>query len=164
MNQIQTPLYPHATRQRYAFVHAQWHEEIVLQAYDGFINEAKKRGIDASQIELFPVAGAYEIPLHAKKLAQTGAYAGIIACALVVDGGIYRHDFVASTVVDALMRVQLDTEVPMFSVMLTPHHFHEAGPHYRFYHEHFVQKGAEAAYACFSTVESLAKISTLQTA
>lgn len=159
MNQNHTPSYPHASTQRYAFVHAQWHEDIVLEAYKGFCSEAQKLGIAADQIDIFPVAGAYELPLHCKKLAQTGHYAGIVACALVVDGGVYRHDFVATTVVDNLMRMQLDTETPMFSVVLTPHHFHEAGPHYSFFKEHFVQKGAEAAHACFSTAESLAKIS-----
>ena len=141
MNQNQPSTYPHASQLRYAFVHAQWHENIVLNAYHGFLREAEKLGIDASQIDVFPVAGAYEIPLHCKKLAQTEGYAGIVACALVVDGGIYRHDFVASTVVDALMRVQLDTETPMFSVMLTPHHFHEAGPHYDFSPNILFKKG-----------------------
>ncbi|MCQ9615367.1 6,7-dimethyl-8-ribityllumazine synthase [Paenalcaligenes niemegkensis] len=164
MNQTQTQLYPHAATLRYAFVHAQWHEDIVLQAYNGFVSEAQKLGLAATQIDVFPVAGAYEIPLHSKKLAQTGKYASIIACALVVDGGIYRHDFVASTVVDALMRVQLDTETPVFSVVLTPHHFHEAGPHYAFFSDHFVQKGAEAARACLNTAESLTKIGELKTA
>ncbi|MFP3562323.1 6,7-dimethyl-8-ribityllumazine synthase, partial [Paraburkholderia sp. SIMBA_049] len=68
--------------------------------------------------------GAFEIPLHAKRLAQTGRYAGIVAAGLVVDGGIYRHDFVATAVIDGLMQVQLETGTPVFSVVLTPHHFH----------------------------------------
>jgi 6,7-dimethyl-8-ribityllumazine synthase len=64
------------------------------------------------------------MPLHAKLLAKSGRYAGIVAAALVVDGGIYRHEFVAQSVVSGLMQVQLETEVPVFSVSLTPHHFH----------------------------------------
>ena len=43
------------------------------------------------------------------------------AVPLVVDGDIYRHDFVPATVVDALMRVQLDTDLPVFSAVLARH-------------------------------------------
>ena len=102
--------------------------------------------------------GAYEIPLHAQVLARTGRYAGIVASGFVVDGGIYRHDFVAQAVIDGLMRVQLDTGVPVFSAVLTPHHFHEHEQHREFYFQHFVKKGQEAAQACVQTVSSLQAI------
>ncbi len=68
-----------------------------------------------TDIEVIEVPGAFEIPLRIKRLASSGQYAALAGCALVVDGGIYRHDFVAAAVVDALMRVQLDTDVPVFS-------------------------------------------------
>ena len=76
----------------------------------------------------------------------------------MVDGGIYRHDFVASTVVQALMRVQLDTETPVFSVVLTPHHYQETEVHNAFFHDHFKLKGVEAARAVYGTLESLARL------
>lgn len=76
-----------------------------------------------------------------------------MAAGLVVDGGIYRHEFVATAVIDGLMRVQLDTDVPVFSVVLTPHHFHEHDEHVRYFAEHFVKKGAEAANAVAATLE-----------
>ena len=81
-----------------------------------------------------------------------------MAAGFVVDGGIYRHEFVAETVIRALMQVQLSTETPVFSVVLTPHHFHEHEVHRQFYHGHFRTKGAEAARACKGTLESLAKL------
>ena len=65
------------------------------------------------------------------------------------------HDFVAQAVIDGLMRVQLDTDVPVFSVVLTPHHFHEHEEHQRYFREHFVKKGQEAAQACHATLASL---------
>jgi len=82
-----------------------------------------------------------------------------VACGLVVDGGIYRHEFVADAVINGLMRVQLDTEVPVISAVLTPHHFHEHEPHHEFFAAHFVVKGHEAAEACIQTVESLERLS-----
>ena len=76
----------------------------------------------------------------------------------MVDGGVYRHEFVAETVVRALMQVQLATDMPVFSVVLTPHHFHEHEVHRRFFHDHFQVKGQEAARACASTLQSLARL------
>ncbi|MCH8550864.1 MAG: 6,7-dimethyl-8-ribityllumazine synthase [Natronospirillum sp.] len=140
-----------------AVISASWHADIVNQASTTIETELKLTGTDVL-VEHIRVPGAYEIPLHAKLLAQTGRYDAIIACALVVDGGIYRHDFVAQAVVDGLMRAQLDTEVPVFSVVLTPHHFHEHDEHLQYFREHFVKKGREAARACQETLTSLRAI------
>ncbi|MGW4090088.1 6,7-dimethyl-8-ribityllumazine synthase [Nocardia sp. NPDC004750] len=138
-----------------AFIRASWHSSIVGKAYEGFRTEYTDLGFDPAGIDVYEVPGAFEIPLHAKRLAHSGRYAAIVASALVVDGGIYRHDFVASAVIDGLMRVQLDTDVPVFSVVLTPHHFHEHSEHVTYFTEHFVTKGAEAARALASTLSSL---------
>ena len=81
-----------------------------------------------------------------------------MACALVVDGGIYRHEFVAHAVIDGLMRVQLDTGIPVISAVLTPKEFHEHADHLKFFSDHFVKKGVEAARACLATIAALRKI------
>ncbi len=139
-----------------AWIAASWHADIVARGYDGFIAEwTHPPHADAAPppaVERFAVPGAFEIPLLAQKLARSGRFAGVVACALVVDGGIYRHDFVASAVIDGLMRVQLDTGVPVFSVVLTPKDFHEHAVHRDFFSRHFVDKGAEAARACRQTL------------
>jgi 6,7-dimethyl-8-ribityllumazine synthase len=137
---------------RFAFVAAGWHHDIVDQARRGFLLECGRHGVPENRVDVFPVPGAFEIPLQAKRLASSGRYAGIVAAALVVDGGIYRHDFVASAVIDGLMRVQLDTDVPVFSVVLTPHHFHEHEDHKTFFSSHFLRKGEEAARAALDLV------------
>ena len=129
--------------QRIALVQARWHADIVDQARIGLL-EALPPGMG---VDVVDVPGALEIPLTAQKLAKTGEYAAVIGAAFVVDGGIYRHDFVAGTVVDALVRVGLDTDVPMLSVVLTPHNYQETEQHNAFFHDHFRVKGAEAAHA-----------------
>ncbi|MCZ4288849.1 6,7-dimethyl-8-ribityllumazine synthase [Hoeflea alexandrii] len=129
-----------------AFIKARWHADIVNQALVGFEQRLSELGLDA-EVRAFDVPGAFEMPLLAQKLAKTGDYDAVVAAALVVDGGIYRHDFVAQAVVTGLMDVQLKTEVPVFSVSLTPHHFQPKGEHEAFFTTHFVQKGREAADA-----------------
>jgi 6,7-dimethyl-8-ribityllumazine synthase len=130
------------THTRYAFIKANWHADIVDRALEGF-----QELIPADQIDVFDVPGAFEMPLMAQELAKTGQYAAVACAALVVDGGIYRHDFVAQAVVDGLMRAGMDTGVPVLSVSLTPHHFQETDHHMAIYRDHFVQKGREAAQA-----------------
>ena len=143
---------------RIAFVHSLWHREIVEEAHAGFVEELAALGFPPDAVETYPTPGAFEIPLHAQTLARTGRYAAIVAAGFVVDGGVYRHEFVAETVIRALMQVQLATETPVFSVVLTPHHFHEHDVHQRFFHGHFRVKGQEAARACAGTLESLARL------
>ena len=144
-----------ATGKRIAFVQACWHRDIVDRCRISFASEMEKLGIDSNRIDYYEVPGAYEIPLHAKLLAQSGKYEGIVAAGLVVDGGIYRHEFVAQAVISGLMQVQLETLVPVFSAVLTPHHFHAGEEHQRFFYDHFVVKGAESAHACASTLGKL---------
>lgn len=142
-------------RSRIAFIQSCWHKEIVDQCKISFVAEIAKLGFAESDIDFFEVPGAFEIPLHAKLLTKSGKYAGIVASGLVVDGGIYRHDFVAQAVITALMEVQVATEVPVFSAVLTPLHFHSHSEHQQFFHEHFVVKGQEAARACADTVTKI---------
>jgi 6,7-dimethyl-8-ribityllumazine synthase len=144
--------------QRIAFVQSSWHKEIVDVCQSSFMTEIEALGTPASAVDRFEVTGAFEIPLHAQKLAASGRYAAIVAAGLVVDGGIYRHEFVAEAVIGGLMRVQLDSGVPVISAVLTPHHFHEHEAHLEFFSSHFEVKGREAARACADTVAALQQL------
>ena len=130
------------THTRYAFIKASWHPDIVARALEG-----AQQLIPSEQIDVFDVPGAFEMPLLARDLAATGTYGAVIAAAFVVDGGIYRHEFVAQAVVDGLMRAGLETGVPILSVSLTPRQYQETEEHRAFFRDHFVRKGREAAEA-----------------
>ena len=162
MNQHSSISYAISKASRLAIVSAQWHSDIVHQARDAALAELAQQGWNADQIDLYDVPGAFEIPLLLKRLAQSGQYAGLMACGLVVNGGIYRHEFVTTAVIDGLMQVQLDTGVPVFSAVLTPRDFHDSQEHHDFFHQHFVKKGAELARACAATVQLHRKLEAQQ--
>jgi len=130
------------THTRYAFIKASWHADIVDRALDGFLQKLPRDDVD-----VFDVPGAFEMPLLARDLAKSGRYEAVVAAAFVVDGGIYRHDFVAQAVVNGLMQAGLETGVPVLSVSLTPHHYQETEHHTAIFREHFVVKGREAGEA-----------------
>jgi 6,7-dimethyl-8-ribityllumazine synthase len=151
------PAHPRfAKPQRVAFVQSSWHREVVEECRIAFLAEMETRHI--TNIDVFEVPGSFEIPLHAQILAKTRRYTAIVAAGLVVDGGIYRHEFVADTVIKALMDVQLRTEVPVFSAVLTPQQFHESAAHFEFFRKHFAIKGIEVAEACANTLLSLERL------
>jgi 6,7-dimethyl-8-ribityllumazine synthase len=153
--------YPNKTSFKIAFIQARWHADIVDEARKSFIAELEAKTGTNVEVEVFDVPGAYEIPLHAKMLAKTGRYAAIVGAAFVIDGGIYRHDFVATAVINGMMQVQLETEVPVLSVSLTPHHYHDSKEHHEFFFNHFKKKGVEAAHAALQIVSERARIAAL---
>ncbi|MGJ4952309.1 6,7-dimethyl-8-ribityllumazine synthase [Bradyrhizobium sp. HKCCYLS20291] len=153
------PSHPRFTKpQRVAFVQAAWHRDVVAECRIAFLDEIEARHIPRDRVDIFEVPGSFEIPLHAQLLAKTRRYTAIVAAGLVVDGGIYRHEFVADTVIKALMDVQLRTEVPVFSAVLTPQQFHETQAHFEFFRKHFATKGIEVATACAETLLSLERL------
>ena len=82
---------------RIAFVQACWHKDIVDRCRESFTAEIAKHGYGEGDIDFFEVPGSLEIPLHALLLAESGRYAAIVAAGFVVNGGIYRHEFVAES-------------------------------------------------------------------
>ena len=91
----------------------------------------------------------------AQLLAETGKYSVIVAIGFIVDGGSYRHDFVAKAVIEGIVQVSLKTGVPVLSAFLTPHHFHEHATHVEFFREHLLIKGRELANSCLHTLRNL---------
>jgi 6,7-dimethyl-8-ribityllumazine synthase len=137
---------------RIAYIQARWHTDITDNCKAAFVDEMLAQGYRADDIEFFSVPGSLEIPLMAKKLAGTGRYVAVACSGLVVDGGIYRHEFVAQAVLNGIVQASLDTGVPVLSAVLTPHQFHEDPTHEHFVKQHMLVKGKELAEACVAIV------------
>jgi 6,7-dimethyl-8-ribityllumazine synthase len=140
-----------AKPQRVAFVQSAWHRDVIDEGRIAFLSEMEARHI--SHIDVFEVPGSFEIPLHVQILAKTRRYTAIVAAGLVID-----DEYVAETVIRALMDVQLRTEVPVFSAVVTPQQFHETAAHVDFFRKHFATKGVEVAEACANTLLSLERL------
>ena len=141
-----------------AYIQAGWHTEITDNCKQAFVEEMRAQAYPASDVEFFGVPGSLEIPLMAKRLAGTGRYLAVCCSGLVVDGGIYRHEFVAQAVLNGIVNVSLETGVPVLSAVLTPQHFHEHEAHSEFFKQHMLVKGKELAQACAAIVKALAAV------
>lgn len=147
-------VHPRFTKpQRVAFVQSAWHREVIEECRLAFLGEIEARNIERARIDVFEVPGSFEIPLHVQLLAKTRRYTAIVAAGLVVD-----DEYIAETVIRALMDVQLRTEVPVFSAVLTPQQFHDTTAHFEFFRKHFAVKGIEVAEACANTLLSLERL------
>src|SRR6202045_2053275 len=142
-----------AKPQRVAFVQSAWHREVIEGCRLAFLDEMAARHIERARIDVFEGPGAFEIPLHVQLLAKTRRYTAIVAAGLVVD-----DEYIAETVIRALMEVQLRTEIPVFSAVVTPQQFHESEAHFEFFRKHFAAKGIEVAEACANTLLSLERL------
>lgn len=135
----------HELPQRVGFVQAQWHQELLAPLQEAFLAAWSAAGLDREQVEIHAVPGVFELPLRCKQLALTGRYAALVAVGLITDGGIYRHDFVASSVNHGLIQVQLETAIPIVLAVMTPQNNPADAASQRVLAEHLGTKGAEAA-------------------
>jgi len=103
-----------------AIITTKWNSEFVGNATEYCLSRLHEFWVSESDIEVITVPGAVEIPLTAKMLHKTENYKAVIAIALVYGGGIYRHEFVAQSVVDQIVKLSSELEMPIFSSVLTP--------------------------------------------
>lgn len=127
-----------------AVLSAGWHKDIVGSATKSFVDYIEKSDLDA-QVDVIEVPGALEIPLAGQRALNNG-YDLAVGISFIVDGQIYHREYVAQSVVDAILNVSLKTNKPFLSVCLAPKSFGEHNAHHeKFYVDHFVIKGEEAA-------------------
>ena len=138
-----------------AYIQAAWHADITDNCKTAFIEEMTKQGQALDDIQFYSVPGSLEIPLMAKLLARSGRYDAVCCSGLIVDGGIYRHEFVAQAVISGIVQASLETETPILSAVLTPQQFHEHRTHIDFFRVHMRTKGQELAEACLNILKAL---------
>lgn len=93
-----------------------WHERIMDGLVAGARKELAKSG--ATDVTIWRVPGAFELPLAASKAIQQGAQA-VIALGVVIRGETPHFDYVYNAATDGLTRVQLDSSVPIGFGLLT---------------------------------------------
>jgi 6,7-dimethyl-8-ribityllumazine synthase len=106
---------------KFAIVVSRFNHFIVDSLLEGAIDTLKRHGgVADNDITVIKVPGAYELPLVAKKAANSGKYDAIIAIGAVIRGGTPHFDFVAGECNKGLAQVCLDAEIPVsFGVITT---------------------------------------------
>jgi len=132
-----------------------FNELIVEKLVSGAIELIKASGGDEDAIDVAWCPGAVEIPLVAKRLAESGRYDAVIGIGCVIRGGTPHFDFVAGQASSGLARVQLDTGVPVSFGVLTVDTIEQAIERAG---TKMGNKGGEAAIAAIEMVDLLRKL------
>ena len=100
---------------RVAIVAASWHDEVMAGLIAGARRAAAKHGV---RTELFRVPGSFELPIAARRAADSG-FGAVVALGVIVRGGTPHFEYVSAGVTEGLTRVALDTGVPVGFGVLT---------------------------------------------
>jgi 6,7-dimethyl-8-ribityllumazine synthase len=115
-----------AEGKKYAIVVGRFNEFISNKLLGGAVDCIKRHSGDTESLEIAWVPGAYEIPLVAKKLANTKRFDGVICLGAIIRGSTPHFDYVSSEVAKGISRVSLDTDVPVIFGVLTTDNIEQA--------------------------------------
>ena len=140
---------------RFAIIASRWNPRItdalVAAARQAFVGN----GVDEAALDIVRVPGAWELPVAARELAMAGRHAAIVALGCVVRGDTRHYEHVADRCAEGLMRVQLDTGVPVLNGVLAVERIEDAEARAGGSHGN---KGEEAALAAIEMAHLLAQL------
>lgn len=115
-----------APQNRVAIVVARFNELITEKLLEGAISTFKRAGGDEANLEIARVPGAFELPIAAQKLAQSGRFAAVICLGCVIRGATTHYDYVCAQTASGILNVGLQTGVPTIFGVLTTENLEQA--------------------------------------
>ena len=104
----------------FAIVVSRFNDFITSKLLDGALDCLYRHGVKDEDLSLVRVPGAFEIPVAAQKLAQSGKYDGVICFGAVIRGATTHYDYVCNEVSKGIAKVSLDTNIPVgFGIVTT---------------------------------------------
>jgi 6,7-dimethyl-8-ribityllumazine synthase len=104
---------------KFAVVISRFNEFIGAKLLDGALDSLKRHGVRDEDVNVAWTPGAFEVPLVAKKLADSGQYDAVICLGAVIKGSTPHFDYVAGEVAKGIAKVSLDSGVPVIFGILT---------------------------------------------
>ncbi len=105
---------------RIGIVAARFNEFITSKLLSGALDGLKRHNVSEDAIDVAWVPGAFEIPLIASKMANSGKYDAVICLGAVIRGSTSHYDYVCSEVSKGIANVSLNSDIPvMFGVITT---------------------------------------------
>ena len=140
---------------RFALAVGRFYEDLADRLVAGAREELEAAGV--SEIDVFDVPGAFELPLAAKYAAQSGRYAGVVCLGAVIRGETSHYDHVCAEAARGIAQVSLDTGVPCAFGVLTVETMEQALARAGGNKRHQGRDAARAALAMAALRERLVK-------
>ena len=146
---------------RFAIIASRWNPRITDALVDAARQAFVANGVADTAVDVIRVPGAWELPLAARQLAVAGRHAALVALGCVVRGDTRHYEQVADGASEGLMRVALDTGVPVANGVLAVDHFEDATARSGGSHGN---KGEEAALVAIKMANLRAKLGARENA
>jgi 6,7-dimethyl-8-ribityllumazine synthase len=104
---------------KFGIVISRFNEFISLRLLEGAKDALLRHGVLENDIEIAWVPGSFEIPLIAKKMAQSKRYDAVICLGTVIRGGTPHFDYIASEVAKGIAKVGIEIELPVIFGIIT---------------------------------------------
>ena len=104
---------------RFAIVASRWNDFISARLVEGALDALERLGAEESLVEVYKVPGAFEIPLLALKLAESGKFDAIICVGTIIRGQTPHFEYIASEVASGIAHASLQTGVPVVFGVVT---------------------------------------------
>ena len=143
------------TGARFAILASRWNARITDTLVAGARACLADNGVAEADIDVIRLPGAWELPMAAQKLAAAGGHRALIVLGCVVRGDTRHYEHVADLCAEGLMRVALDTGVPVLNGVLAVEKFEDAAARAGGSHGN---KGEEAALAALEMVNLLERL------
>jgi 6,7-dimethyl-8-ribityllumazine synthase len=109
----------HGKGKKFAIVMSRFNSFLTERLLEGALDGLKRHGVADSDIAIYRVPGAYELPLACKKVAEKGNHDAVIALGAVIRGDTPHFDYVAAEVSKGLANIGLDLSFPIIFGVLT---------------------------------------------
>ncbi len=139
---------------------SRFNELVTERLLEGALGALKRHGGDENAVEVARVPGAFEMPLMALKMAQSGRFSAIICLGCVIRGATNHYDYVCSSTASGTMNASLQSGVPVIFGVLTTENLEQALERAG---SKGGNKGAEAMQAALEMASLLTVISPVET-
>ncbi|HDZ24488.1 MAG TPA: 6,7-dimethyl-8-ribityllumazine synthase [Desulfobacteraceae bacterium] len=111
---------------RFAVIVSRFNDFISSRLVDGAVDALVRHGADEKEVTLLKVPGAFEIPLVAKKIGESGNYDAVICLGAVIRGATPHFEYVAAEVSKGIAAVALESNIPVTFGVLTTDNLEQA--------------------------------------
>lgn len=143
---------------KFAIIASRFNDFIVSRLISGAVDYLIRHGVEEKDITIIKVPGAFEMPVIAKKVANTQKFNGVICLGAVIRGATPHFDYVASEVAKGIAQVALESEIPVTFGVLTTDTLEQAIERAG---SKAGNKGAEAAQAALETSQVISQLNDL---
>ena len=137
---------------KFGIVVSEWHSDITSKMEEKAKNILKLSNCQSKNIHIIKVPGSFELPLAAKILSKKKNLQGIICLGCIIKGETSHFSFISSSISDAIMKLNLELNIPVIFGVLTVDNIKQA--------EERINKGSEAAKSLIKMTELKSKLKT----